>query len=75
MIATDPLRYRLIMLAAVVEKISFGAAVGVLYLQGRMSGPLLLGAALDIVLATLFIASFVLTRRHPELQTTSEYVH
>jgi hypothetical protein len=62
MIATDPVRYRLIMLACVVEKFSFGIAAIVLYSQGRMTNEMLLAAAgIDILLGILFIVSFLKT--------------
>jgi hydrogenase-4 membrane subunit HyfE len=58
MIATDPIRLRPAMIAAVLEKVSFGVPVMVLYLQGRVP-PLLLGFALfDLFLGMLFVVSY-----------------
>jgi hypothetical protein len=61
-LASDPVRYRPMMLPAVVEKFTFGIAVLVLYFQQR--APLLFVgfAAVDLTLGVLFIASYVATR-------------
>jgi hypothetical protein len=57
-IAADPQRYRMAMLPAALEKIAFGVAVVVLYLQGRVA-PLLIGpAVIDLVFAALFLVAF-----------------
>jgi hypothetical protein len=61
-IATDPARYRLAMIPAVLEKASFVAAVSVLYSLGRISSSTLPFAAIDAVLGVLFIASFLKCR-------------
>ena len=60
-IARDPVRYRTAMLPAVVEKLSFVIAVGVLYLQGRVAPVVLAPTAIDLVLGILFIASYRVT--------------
>lgn len=61
LIARDPVRYRPVMLAAVLEKLAFGTAAVVLYIQGRLAA-LVLGAGLiDLVLALLFLAAFRFT--------------
>lgn len=60
-LATEPRRFRPMMIPAVLEKLSFGVAAIVLYLQHRVS-PLMLGAGLlDLVLAALFVAAYVKT--------------
>lgn len=58
LIARDPQRYRLFMLPAVLEKLSFALPVFVLFAQGRVAGPLVGFAALDVVLAALFLLAF-----------------
>ena len=60
-ISRDPVRYRPLMLPAIVEKASFGIAVAVLFLQHRVSGFILGGAMLDSVLGVLFIVAWVAT--------------
>jgi hypothetical protein len=57
-IAHDPERYRPLMLAALIEKGVFGIAVPVLFLEGRVSLPFVVFAAIDLVLGGLFIASW-----------------
>lgn len=58
LIGRDPQRYRLFMLPAVVEKLSFAIPVFILLAQQRVA-PLLAGfAALDLLLAVLFVAAF-----------------
>jgi hypothetical protein len=60
-IARDPVRYRPVMLVAVLEKLSFGVAAIVLFAQGRLHAVVLGAAAIDLVLAAFFIAAFRLT--------------
>jgi hypothetical protein len=62
-IATDPVRYRPLMLPAVVEKFAYGIAVVVLVLQDRMSGRDLVFAGADLLLGLLFAIAFLRTRR------------
>ena len=57
----EPLRYRPLMLAAIVEKVSFLIPAILLYLQQRLS-PVMLGAALlDGLLGVLFTISYLKT--------------
>jgi hypothetical protein len=67
-IGQDPVRYRLMMLPAVIEKVSFGIAAAVLYAQGRASGALLAFGGVDLVLGGLFLACFLMTGRKREGQ-------
>jgi hypothetical protein len=62
-ISTDPVRYWPLMAVSVLEKLSFGVAALVLYLKGRLDGPFFLGGIIDLVLAVLFTAGFVMTAR------------
>jgi hypothetical protein len=61
-IATDPVRYRLMMLPSVFEKFSYGTTVVVLYLQKRMHAADLVFVATDSLLGLLFIVSFLKTK-------------
>ena len=56
--ATDPVRYRLLMIPAAIEKFSFAVAVAVLFAQARV--PTIIGvfAAIDLVLGGLFLLAF-----------------
>jgi len=61
-IATDPLRYRLAMLPAMVEKASFAGAMPVLYIAGRVPIQNVAFAAIDGTWLILFVVAFFSTR-------------
>jgi len=61
-ISKDPVRYRPMMLAAVVEKISFVIPAILLFMQHRMAPFMLAPAGADLVLGALFVIAFVKTR-------------
>ena len=61
-IASDVVRYRPLMLAGVLEKVSFGGAVAILYAVDRVSVGVLLAGTLDLILGALFIAAYTTTR-------------
>ena len=61
-IATDPSRYRPMMIPSVLEKVSFGAAVIVLVVQGRMHRSDLVFAGTDLLLGLLFVVAYFKTR-------------
>src|SRR6267378_2340207 len=63
-IATDPVRYRPLMIPSVLEKVSYGAAVVVLVLQERMHKSDLLFAGTDLLLGVLFEIACFKTRAH-----------
>jgi len=58
-IATDPAKYRLLMVPSVVEKFSFAGALLALHLQGRFPQQMLLAGTLDFVLGCLFLYCFL----------------
>jgi hypothetical protein len=63
-IAWDPARFRPMMFPSVLEKLAWGLAVVVLYLQSRISaGDLALGA-IDLLLGLLFVFAFLKTHVH-----------
>ncbi|MFZ3343391.1 MAG: hypothetical protein WA609_14715 [Terriglobales bacterium] len=64
-IATDPVRFRPIIPAAVVEKFSYGIALIVLHLQGRLHASDLTFAGADLLLGILFIVAFVTAKSKP----------
>lgn len=57
-IARDPVRYRIAMLPAMLEKLAFGGAMVVLYLQGRLAALMLGAGIIDLVFVAFFIAAF-----------------
>ena len=63
--ARDPVRFRLVMVPATLEKLSFGVAAVVLYLQGRLSTLMLAGGIVDLIFAGLFLAAFRATSDSP----------
>ncbi|MBC7782625.1 MAG: hypothetical protein H7144_02205 [Burkholderiales bacterium] len=62
LIATNPARYRPAMLVGIIEKVSFGAAAIVLYLQGRLALQMLGAGMIDLLLGGLFAIAFLKTR-------------
>jgi len=58
LIATDPARYRLLMLPAIIEKVSYGLALVALLAQGRIPLSAFAVGSLDWVFAFLFVAAF-----------------
>src|SRR5260370_2866372 len=57
-IAMDPSRYRPLMIPSILEKVSYGGAVIVLVLQGRMHPSDLIFAGTDLLLGLLFVISY-----------------
>ena len=57
-ISTDPLKYRPMILPSLVEKFSFAIAVFALVAAGRTTGPVVIGAAIDLLLGVLFAVSW-----------------
>lgn len=60
-ISREPVRYRPIMLAAIVEKATFGVATIVLFTLGRLHAQMLAAGVLDLVLGALFTVAYVRT--------------
>jgi hypothetical protein len=61
-IAKHPVRLRVIMIPAVIEKFTYGIAMFMLYSQARVHGSDMVFAAVDTLLGILFILAFVKTR-------------
>ena len=65
-IASNPERFRLMMIPAIVEKLGHVTTVGILYARGRI-GQADAGTALpDLVLGLLFVAAFARTPRRED---------
>lgn len=58
LIARDVRRHRLLMLPAVLEKLSFGMAAVILYFNGRADISIAVSGTVDLVLAVLFTLAF-----------------
>lgn len=61
-LARDPVRYRPMMIPAILEKAGFGFSVVILYVQQRVSAFLLCFGAVDLILGALFIIAYAKTR-------------
>jgi hypothetical protein len=64
-IATDPVRYRLLIIPCILEKFSFAFAVAALYAYGRVPVTICAFAAIDFLLGVLFTIAFVRLRHMP----------
>lgn len=62
MIAGDVRRYRLLMLPATLEKLSFGIAAVVLFAQHRAAAPVAVVGAIDLLLSVMFLLAFRASR-------------
>lgn len=60
-IATDPVRYRPLMIPSVLEKAFFAAGMPILYAQHRIPGLVLFFSMIDLVLGILFTVSYLKT--------------
>ncbi|MCX6175174.1 MAG: hypothetical protein NTZ27_10510 [Ignavibacteriales bacterium] len=63
LIATNPLRYKLMMIPAIIEKFSFGIAVIILFSQQRTPIMILSTAIIDLLFGVLFIYAFFKTKK------------
>jgi len=61
-IATDPVRFRPMIVPSIIEKLTFISAIAVLYLQRRIVFSEAIPAFPDAILATLFAISFAKTQ-------------
>ena len=60
-IATDPVRFRPLMIPSIFEKLSYAIAVIVLVSQGRVHKPALFFAGVDALLGVLFVTGYFKT--------------
>lgn len=58
-IAINPVKYRLIIIPAILEKIPAGIIIIVLFAQQRTSATILSGGVIDIILGFIFIVAFL----------------
>jgi hypothetical protein len=68
-IATDPIRFRPLMILAILEKLVYSIPVIILVLQKRMNPTDLMFSATDLTLGALFLAAYLRTR-HAVLQSS-----
>ena len=63
-IARDPVRYRLLMLPAILEKALFGIPAVVLFALGRLGIPMFAAGTVDLLLGLLFMLVFALKQSY-----------
>ncbi|HZS05350.1 MAG TPA: hypothetical protein VFD58_10990 [Blastocatellia bacterium] len=63
-LSTDPVRYRPMMVAAVLEKAVFGITAIFLFLQHRLAALVLGFGIVDLILGALFLVAYAKTRSH-----------
>jgi hypothetical protein len=61
-IATNPVRFRPLIIASIVEKFSYGAALSTLHLQSRLHASDLTFGVVDLLFGLLFVVAFLKTR-------------
>ena len=64
-IGSNPARFRPLMIPGILEKLGHVAGVAVLYVRGRLTSADAMAAGPDLLLAMLFIVSFVITPSVP----------
>lgn len=64
LISRDPLRCRAIMIPSILEKLTFGVAVIILFLQQRTSALMLSFAVIDLMLGAIFTLAYLRTAAH-----------
>lgn len=62
-VARDPVRFRPLMLPAVLEKAGFGLPAIALWLGGRLGGSMLVAGLIDLTLGLLFTVAYLRTPR------------
>jgi len=60
-ISRDPVRYRPLMLAGIVEKLIYGIASTALFLAGEIQPSLVVGPVVDLVFGALFLLAWFRT--------------
>jgi hypothetical protein len=67
-IGVDPVRYRLFMIPAILEKVTFGFAAILLFVNDRIPLAVFVSGCADLVWAVLFVVAFVATAPKAEEQ-------
>jgi hypothetical protein len=63
LIASDPVRYRPMMIAAILEKAGFAIAMPILYVQHRIPALVFGFSMVDLLLGILFAVSYIKTAK------------
>jgi hypothetical protein len=62
-IASDPARFRPLMVVSVLEKLSFGIPCVILFSRGELAAPMLFAGSCDLFLGLLFAIAYLKTPR------------
>lgn len=68
-ISRDPVKYRSLMLPAILEKVVWGVPILILYLQNKVSASFLGAGMIDLLLGVLFVAAYWKTTDAQELDS------
>jgi hypothetical protein len=68
-LSRDPIKYRLLMLPAILEKATYGIAVIWLFAQQRVGNFILAGAVVDLIIGVLFVVAFWRTDHEGEAKS------
>jgi hypothetical protein len=60
-IANDPIRHRPLIIPSVIEKFTYGIAVVILVVQGRMHASDMVFGGVDLLLGILFVIAYIKT--------------
>ena len=66
-LARDPVRFRPVMIPAILEKATFGVAAIVLFLQNRLPVMVLGLAIVDLIFGALFVIAYLKTGKQQKL--------
>jgi hypothetical protein len=72
LIAFNPLRYKPIILFAVIEKFVYGIAIVFLFNQGRIAAMMLSAGIIDLLLGCLFLIAFTKTKEEKKPKFNNE---
>jgi len=64
-LSTDPVRYRAMIPPSILEKVTWGVALIVLFSEGRLPLSTFVVGSADWIFALLFLAAYFKTKSHP----------
>ena len=63
LLSRNPVRFRPVMIVAILEKAAFAIAIPILFFQHRVGVSTVVAASIDLILGVLFIVAYVRTPR------------
>ncbi len=70
-VAVNPVRYRIIILPAVIEKFSYAVAIFILFAQQRVHAMVLSSGIIDLILGVMFLTAFFKSKEKKEKEIPS----